>query len=172
VSRWTAVAGLLACFLVGVALPGARAQTIDTQAGNPLSDGGTFAQLIGLQTASGDKKAAIIVIQGPEPTKDEYKPRWAGFPDKAHWDQFAALWNQARGTKPPARTNINGDSTKIGQYWDDAGQVLLTVEVNDDATIEINVMGPDKWPMMFRLQPKDFDEFGRNVATVTAYFTQ
>jgi hypothetical protein len=169
------LAGALVLSLL-YALPiGVRAQTIDTQVGNPLSGSGClgcpFDQLIGLQTASGNKKAAVMVVQGPDPTKDGDKPRGAYFPDKAHWGEFVKLWNQARATHAPAKnTNIIDNSTKIGKYLDLGTQTMAFVSVNEDATIEIVVIGPDKWPMMFYLRPKDFDEFGQDVTTVSAYF--
>ncbi len=148
----------------------ARAQSIDTQAGNAFSDGSTSAYLMCLATASGDKKLAGMIIRGPDPKQDIYKPRVAYFADQTEWDKFVQLWSRARATKAPTRTNINGDSTDVGKYWDDVDQVLVTVAVNDDATIEFDIVDADKNPLLFRLRPKDFDEFSRDVATVTAYF--
>jgi hypothetical protein len=148
----------------------ARAQTIDTQAGNAFSDGGAAANLMCLATASGDKKLAGMIIRGPDPKQDIYKPRIAYFVDQSEWDKFVQLWSRARTLKAPARTNANGDSTDVGKYWDDADQVLVTVAVNDDLTIEFDIVDADKNPLLFRLRPKDFDEFSRDVVTVSAYF--
>jgi hypothetical protein len=148
----------------------ARAQSIDTQAGNAFVDGSAAAYLMCLATASGDKKLAGMIVRGHDPKQDIYKPRVAYFADETEWDKFVQLWSRARTTKAPAHTNINGDSTNVGKYWDDADQVLVTVAVNDDATIEFDIVDADKIPVLFRLRPKDFDEFSRDVATVTGYF--
>ena len=164
------LAGSLAFLSLCVLPICARAQAIDTQAGNAFSDGGTASYLMCLATASGDKKMAGMIIRGPDPKVDIYKPRVAYFSDQSEWDKFVQLWSRARATKAPARTNLNGDSTPVGKYWDDADQVLMTVAVDDDATIEFAIVDADKNPFLFRLRPKDFDEFTRDVATVTAYF--
>ena len=82
----------------------ARAQTIDTQAGNAFSDGGAASNLMCLATASGDKKLAGMIIRGPDPKQDIYKPRIAYFVDQSEWDKFVQLWSRARTLKAPART--------------------------------------------------------------------
>ena len=44
------------------------------------------------------------------------------------------------------------------------------MSVNDDATIEFAVMTKDKWPMLFRLRPDDFQEFDRDLKSISVYF--
>lgn len=169
------LAGSFLCALLCAPPMGARAQTqatvMDTVIGNALSDGGTFEQLMALETVNGDTKGALIMVQGPDPSKDEYKPRFAFFADKPEWNKFVNLWNQARATPPPAKSaTVLSNSTSIGSSLDPTTATMVSVSVNEDATIEIDVIGPDKWPMLFRLRPKDFDEFGKDVATVSDYF--
>ena len=164
------VAGALVIFLVGAMPDRTLAGEIDTQVG-AFSDGGTFEYVLGLATSSDTSdKAAALLIRGPDPSKEEYKRHAAFFSDRHQWGQFAALWDLARHTRPPKRTNINGNSIHIGKYFDNAAQALVSVSVNDDATIEFDLVDPDKWPMLFRLQPKDFKEFDRDVKKVSAYF--
>jgi hypothetical protein len=164
------VAGAIAFMLLGTMPERAGAGEIDTQVG-AFSDGGTFEYVLGLATASdASDMAAAILIRGPDPSKDEYKRRAAFFSDGQRWDQFAVLWNQARRIHPPKRTNINGDSIDIGKYFDRSVEALLSVSVNDDATIEFDLIDKDKWPMLFRLRPKDFNEFDSDVKKVSEYF--
>jgi hypothetical protein len=166
--------GSLVCFLLVALSMSAKTQQIDTPAGNSFSDGESSKQVMGLATASGDKKLAALIVRGADLTKDEDKSRAvaAFFADRPHWDQCVALWKQARATPAPKRTNVNGDSIKVGKYWDEAYEVLLTVGVDDDGTIVFAVVGPDKWARSFELQPKDFDDFGRDVSIVSTYFGQ
>jgi hypothetical protein len=166
----TFFAGALALSVLGAMPHCARAALVDTQIG-AFVDGQTFEHVLGLATASDrSQKTAAIIIRGPDPSKDEYKPRAAFFSDPQQWDQLVALWNKARLTRPPKRTNINGDSIKIGSYFDGTSAALVQMSVNDDATIEFDLIDKDKWPMLFRLRAKDFEEFDRAVKAVSAYF--
>jgi hypothetical protein len=165
------VAGSLALSVLFAPPMRARAETVDTQVGNTFSDGGTFPLVLALATTSGKLKQAAILVEGPDPSKEEYKRRAAFFPDKAHWQEFVKLWNQARNTPAPSKsTNSLRSSTAIGSCFDAVDATMAMVSVNEDGTIQIDVIDSDKWPMMFRLQPGDFDEFGSAVAKVTAYF--
>src|ERR1700720_2536658 len=94
-------AGAIALSLMGAMPERVNAAFVDTQVG-AYSDGGTFEHVLGLATASDmGQRAAAIIIRGPDPSKDEYKPRAAIFSHKQQWGQFTALWNKARHTQAP-----------------------------------------------------------------------
>ena len=163
------VTSAIVLLVLGVTLECATA-LVDKQVG-AFGDGQTFEYAIGLATAS-DKnpKTAAIIIAGSDRTKFEYKPRAIFFDSEAKWNQLVSLWQKARVTRPLKRTNINGNSIDIGNYFD--GDALITVSVNDDATVSLDLVDKDKWPMLFRLRPEDFDGFDSAVKKVSAYFAQ
>jgi hypothetical protein len=163
-------AGAIALSVLSAMPRCARAAFVDTQI-SAFADGQTSEHVLGLATASDkSQKTAALIIRGPDPSKDEYKPRAAFFSDPHQWDQLVALWNKARLTRPPKRTNINGDSVKVGSYFDGTSAALLQMSVNDNATIEFDLVDKDKRPILFELRPKDFEEFDRAVKAVSAYF--
>ena len=110
------LAGAIALTVLGAMPQGAGAAFVDTQIG-AFSDRQTYEFVLGLATASNSsQKTAALIIRGPDPSKDEYKPRAGYFDSRHQWDQLVALWNKARGTQPPKRTNDKPESIKIGQY--------------------------------------------------------
>jgi hypothetical protein len=118
-------AGAIALSVLSAMPRCARAAFVDTQI-SAFADGQTSEHVLGLATASDkSQKTAALIIRGPDPSKDEYKPRAAFFSDPHQWDQLVALWNKARLTRPPKRTNINGDSVKVGSYFDGTSAALL-----------------------------------------------
>jgi hypothetical protein len=156
----------ISLFLLGTMPKCARAAVVDTQIA-AFTDDENYA--LGLATASDkNEKTAAIVIAGPDRTQEEFKPRSAFFSNESQWDELAALWNKARQTQPPQRTNINGDAIKVGQYFD--GNALVSVSVNDDATIEFDLIDKDRSPMLFSLRPQDVSDFDSAVKQVSAYF--
>ena len=80
-----------------------------------------------------------------------------------------ALWSQARAKLPPEGAGSNRGSFDIGEYKDEGVQGLLSVTVEDDS-IYFYLVDKRKWVVIFRLRPKDFDAFGRNVEKVSDYF--
>jgi hypothetical protein len=173
------VAGAIVLSLLG-AMP-ARAEDGDAITRKYVGifyDGG---RALGLLTANNKSQRAVaLIIQGSDPSKKEYKPRYAWFDDAHQWDKLVALWDQARRTPPPMPTPLTGTptsmnmgtSTDIGSYWDSSSEALVDVSVTSDATIEFSLVDKDKWPMFFELQPKDFEEFDRDVKQVSTFFAK
>lgn len=160
-----------------------RIAGVNTQVG-AFSDGGPYKNVLSLATASdASKRLAAIIIRGPDPTKEDDKPlamiftKLGGTKDGYAWSQFVAAWEKARRTMSPKKSANKEDVTSImiGSFGfgaglgGDAGNAGVDVSVNDDATISIDleVIGSSH---QFRLQSKNFEEFGRDVAKVSAYF--
>ena len=148
---------------------GAGPSTAGVVAG--FSDDALFHNVLMVGTTSEpDQKMAAIMVRGPDPKEPLDKPRLVYFASKSEWAQFAAIWAKARSTKPPARTNINGDSVECGSYFDAAERAMVSVAVNDDATITITVVDAAQQPEIFALRPTHFQELDDAVAKVLAYF--
>lgn len=158
--------GSLVWFLLGSEPVSAWAQTVDTQVGDTFIYGQNY---MCLATAHGDQRLAAFIVRGPGPDKDEPISTAVYFSNKAEWDRFVSLWSQAHAKLPAARDNSNGGSFDIGNYEDEGVQGLLKVKVEDEH-IYFYMIDKRKWVLVFRLEPKDFDAFGRNVEKVSDYF--
>jgi hypothetical protein len=136
-----------------------------------FSDDALFHNTLILGTASeAGQKLAAVVVRGPDPKEPLDKARAVYFTSKNEWAQFVAMWTKARSTKPPARTNINGDSIDCGQFFDVSDRSMVSVQVNDDATITVTVVDAERQPEIFALRPSHFQELDKAVEKVSAYF--
>ena len=160
-------------FTLAIATQGASAAAVDVDKmiadfsndGAPLS---YDVLILGTASAPGEKVAAIMIRDSDPNANEVYnKPRVIYFESKG-WAQFVALWKKARRTHPPARTNINGDSTDVGTIYD--GKTMISVQVNDRAVLLFAAVDADKAPMLFGLKPVDFKTFDLAVKKVSAYF--
>jgi hypothetical protein len=164
---------LLLFFTLAVVTQGASAAgvDVDTMIGGFTNDGAPLpGNVLILGTASGPgEKVAALMVRDHDPNANEVydKPRVIYFESKG-WAQFVALWKKARRAHPPARTNINGDTTDIGTLYD--GKTMLSVQVDDDAALLFATVDADKAPMVFGLKPVDFKTFDLAVKKVSAYF--
>ncbi len=166
------VIAVLALCLLSFGAERAHAAKLDTQIGDTFVYGSTL--LAFATTSDKSEKLAALLFRRPDPGKNKDKVGLTFFNDVQQWNEFRALWNKARATKPPKPGATTIKSIDIGDYWDDEDRIMFSVSVDENGTIEFIVQGPnedlDEPPMVFDLRPEDFKKFDAAVDAMTAYF--